>query len=254
MARKTFVKWSPKQKRCYQRIMSGLDRHGRNRLRFLTLSMSPDSKKDDINKCFIILRKRIKRLTVNRLLNEEYIDSDGKVKNFLPKNKVKYFYGDGIDYDKTFPFEHLKVFTGEGAKGVLHILFFGRYIPQKWIYVNWKEIIDDNDLSLHSVDIKQCKRTIYDKKGLSRYCVNQYVAGQSEYIKFNNSANWCFRGYIGKFQEAKRTWRYGILNGWFSMSFINFWHNIEYDNFYEQLYLGEGIDRFFDGDEFVWMD
>ncbi len=225
--------------------MSGLDRHGRRRLRFLTLGMSPNSKQDDINKCFIKLRKSIvENLSVNYLIEKGYIT----------KKQALYYYGDGIDWNKRFPFEYLKVFTSEGAKGVLHVLFFGRYIPQNWLYERWTDIIGDKNLFERSVWIKQCKRNIYDKKGLGKYCVNQYVAGQSEYIKFNNSANWCFRGYLGKYKEAKRVWRWHIEIGLFDFAFIHFWHNTEYDNFYEQLTLGEAISRVYDGSDFVWMD
>lgn len=94
--------WNVKQKRCYQRIMSGIlfnNSLGRV-LRFLTFTTSKESD-TDLQADFRVIKMRIKRR-----------------------------YG---------AFEYIRIRTNEG-NGVLHILYVGTYIPQTWLSRNWKEI------------------------------------------------------------------------------------------------------------------
>ncbi len=114
------MNWTKSQKRCFQRIICGFRRHGRKRLRFLTLTTGEDFK-GDINKCFSKLRMRINKLSVNTLLRMGYVS----------KSNVSRYYGKGVDYDSVFPFDFIKVRTSEGKKGVIHCIYFGRFIPQK---------------------------------------------------------------------------------------------------------------------------
>jgi len=96
--------WSTKQKRAYQRLLSGLTRAKvlGKKVRFMTLTSSPSSSFGELNEHFQVLRKRIKRT-----------------------------FGVKIDY--------IKFKTNEGY-GVLHIIFVGAFIPQQWLSRNWEEI------------------------------------------------------------------------------------------------------------------
>ena len=96
--------WSAKQKRAYQRLLSGLTRAKAlgNKVRFMTLTSSPNSSFSELNEHFQVLRKRIERT-----------------------------FGVKIDY--------IKFKTNEGY-GVLHVIFVGAFIPQQWLSHNWEEI------------------------------------------------------------------------------------------------------------------
>ena len=84
--------------------MSGLtvDKSRRERLRFLTLTSSTESKGRNLNADFRTLKMRILRKF---------------------RFKMKYW----------------KIRTNEG-NGVLHIVFGGKYIPQEWLSEQWADI------------------------------------------------------------------------------------------------------------------
>ncbi|MBA7550046.1 hypothetical protein ES705_42552 [subsurface metagenome] len=93
--------WSPKARRWYQRVLSGVTHHQANRrqLRVITLTSGPDAPpQDEINASWQVLRKRIVR-----------------------KWRIS--------------MEYWKLRTSEGA-GVLHIIYTGPWIPQKWLSRN----------------------------------------------------------------------------------------------------------------------
>ena len=97
--------WSSKQRRSYQRLLSGL-RHHQARgeiVRILTLTSVPGTSWRDLNSRFQVLRKRITRK-----------------------------YGK-LDYWK------LRTYEGPGA-GVLHVIYVGPWIPHSWISRVWGEI------------------------------------------------------------------------------------------------------------------
>jgi hypothetical protein len=74
----------------------------RERLRFVTLTSSPEAKGRDLNADFRALKMRILRRF---------------------RFKMKYW----------------KIRTNEG-NGVLHIVFRGKYVPQKWLSDQWADI------------------------------------------------------------------------------------------------------------------
>jgi len=192
--KKRFIIWSDRHKRAYRKINLGIrKRKNKGILRFLTLG-SPPEFKGDIGVCFVKLKKRLKRLTVDSLVEQGYIS----------KSKAKYFYGCKSG-DKQFGFSYVRVKTSEGCNGVLHVPFFGDYIPQKWIYDNWKEIIGVEELANQSVDIRMCNSKIKDTAKLSSYCVNQYVANQDGFINSSASWSWCFRGCIGFYDRYRKS-------------------------------------------------
>lgn len=193
---KGFVLWRSKHYRCYRRILCGLYVHNNQILRFLTLTSVP-GQKVEIGSAFHVLYKRIRRLTVRSLVNSGY----------LSKRQASFFYGaekKGF-WDKCFCFDFIRVRTDEGVSGVFHLLYFGEFIPQKWLFDSWKDILGVDHMVKHSVDIRQCKSSIYDSKRLARYCVSQYVAGQDKYVKFYSSAWWVFPYFTRKY-NSDRAW------------------------------------------------
>ena len=95
--------WNQKQRRCFQRIMSGLyfARIKNTDVRFITLTTSKQGASNSVYRDFRMLKYRIKR-------------------NF------------GL-------FEYLKVNTNEGY-GVIHLVYKGAYIPHKWLSHAWQDI------------------------------------------------------------------------------------------------------------------
>ena len=127
---------SAKSRRCYHRVMSGLERGGR--LRFLTLTSSPESTKD-IEASFRALYMRAKR----RGLIQGYI----KVPELTKEGRVH-----------------------------LHILFRGEYISQKLISKWWEEIHRAKIVDIRAVKPRGGKRRVaayvakyMSKEGAGRY-------------------------------------------------------------------------------------
>lgn len=91
---------SQKSRRCWHRVMSGIERGGQ--LRFLTLTSTPDSP-PDIQRSWRKLHMRLRRR--------------GLVQGYIRVTE-----------------------TTESGLLHLHILFRGSYISQRWISATWKEI------------------------------------------------------------------------------------------------------------------
>jgi hypothetical protein len=98
------VGYTKKQRRAFQRLMSGLTvgKNRKERLRFMTLTSSLESVGRNLNADFRALKMRIFR---------------------------KYH----------FKMKYWKIRTNEG-NGVLHIVYRGKYIPQEWLSDQWAEI------------------------------------------------------------------------------------------------------------------
>jgi len=178
--------WTKQQRRVFRKVSLGIrKRRVVGLLRFLSLG-SPPEFKGELSRSFSILKKRISRLTVNRLIEEGYIS----------RSSAKYYYK-GFDFSKTFPFSYVAVRTSEGPNGLYHIPYFGVYIPQSWLYDNWKNILGVNELANQSVDIRSSDSKIHDSARLAMYVVNQYVANQSALEYSSCSWSWVFRGFLG---------------------------------------------------------
>jgi hypothetical protein len=104
--RKRIKQDNRKRSRLYQRLISGIQfaRYRNEKIRFMTLTSSPDSDPSQINRHFENLVKRIRRK--------------------FGRNS----------------FEYCKIRTPEGQGGVIHCLFRGVYIPQSWLSDNWNII------------------------------------------------------------------------------------------------------------------
>lgn len=227
--------WNDKHRRCYQRIRLGLERHRScKRLRFLTLTSVP-GQTTDIGSAFNNLNREIHHLTGEKLVRLGYLTS----------NQARYYYGK--NQERPFVFSFLRVRTDEGYQGVFHILFFGQFIPRRWIADAWQRLLGVPRMSEHSVDIRECRQDIRSPIRLARYCVSQYVAGQNKYVKFYQSKGWLYRGWKNDYDYCRRHYRrYRTINaeegsiyagsrfdsglrniwnefGYFELSFNQFW-------------------------------
>jgi hypothetical protein len=157
-----------KTKRYFHRIKSGqtLANYQRKPVRFFTLTTSDDGKHNDIARDVDVLIKRIRR--------------------------------------KQPKFQYCKINTDEG-NGVIHVLYKGEYITQKWLSYNWNKIHDS-----YIVDIRKC----YNDRSIAPYLINQYLSSQKcSYTRMSYSAKWIFKGAVG-------TWK-TILNASMKRCFYN---------------------------------
>jgi len=219
--------FSPKQKRSFQRITSGLKfaKFGNQIIRFLTLTSSNvfansvSNEYGSNNKDFQVLRKRILRYSPYRLYKEDYITHNQMVRKY-GRNNLK----------KKFSFEYFKVETSEG-NGVLHILYRGSYLPYNFIVDNWMDIHNSWDINIKKVDLSDCKSS-------ACYVVSQYVGGQgSAYVRGSSSRKWVYSGYVSD-------WYY--IRSWFDLStaidlFDEKLHRYANDYFYTQSSLSDYV-------------
>lgn len=188
--------WSKKQRRAYHRLRSGIYFHKEEWMRFLTLTSAPDMKRS-LEDSWLLLHKRMIRVKPIDLVNGGYMN---RVNAHL-----KYSINDEDEFNEPLSyFEYFKVKTCEGASGVYHILYFGNYYPLRWLNEQWKDITG----TAYMIDIKEIKDEINDVERLSKYCVEQYVAGQSKFVSFSTSKNWCFPGYIDVWNNLKCRYTY----------------------------------------------
>lgn len=155
----------------------------------------------EIGEAFNLLNREIKFLTGEKLVRLGY----------LSYNQAVYYYGKNVA--KAFVFSFLRVRTNEGHQGVFHVLFFGQFIPRMWIADTWQRLLGVERMSEHSVDIRECRQDVRSPIRLARYCVSQYVAGQSEYIKFYQSSGWLYKGWKDDYDACRVHYRrYGCIN------------------------------------------
>jgi len=178
--------WKSSQWNCYNAIRSGLICHKGERLRFLTLTSVADMKRS-ISDCFKVLVNRIERLYPLKLVDLGLIE----------KRKLSYYFPD-LKSDEKLRFDYLYVLTSEGACGVLHVLYFGSYINEKWLKDNWENITGGaRQLVIENVDG-------LTGKNVARYVVSQYVSGQSRYVRHAYSKNWIYKGWRSDFNKLRR--------------------------------------------------
>jgi len=160
--------WRTKQRRYFQRLLSGIKaaEFRGEVVRFLTLTSSSSSNASELNKHFEHLVKRIRR---------GYFLS-------IEKRKRRKNFG------KVVRFDYCKVATNEGY-GVLHIIFLGEYIPQDWISRTWKE--------LHGAEIVYIQKLHGSSKQIARYLATQYLSLQNAtYTRISYSSGWVCRGFV----------------------------------------------------------
>ena len=158
--------WSPKARRWYQRLLSGVTHNQANRrqLRVITLTTSLEARGLDVNRSFQALKQRIRRRW------------------------------------PVTGFEYWKFKTSEG-NGVLHIIYSGPYIPQRWLSRNWSEI--------HNSHIVYIQKMRFRRKRLVNYLMSHYLPAHDHgrlYTRMSWSWSWVFRGFCGAWRWF---WRKG---------------------------------------------
>jgi hypothetical protein len=163
--------YSKKQRRAFQRLMSGLTvgKNRRERLRFMTLTSSPQSRGRNLNADFRALKMRILRKF---------------------RFKMKYW----------------KIRTNEG-NGVLHIVFRGKYIPQKWLSEQWDDIHKSP-----IVDIRSLRETRKGLTGIVFYLVSNYLSKQS-FERMSWGYNWVFPAFVRSWKRLIE--KYGFKHALF---------------------------------------
>ena len=138
--------WNRHQRRVYKRCRQGMASHDGERCSFLTLtSPNKESQNNPLEKSLNLLIKRIR----HRFGNIEYY----------------------------------AVRTNEG-NGVYHLLFFGPYIPQKWISEQWTQLRGAWSVDIREVGDIMCKRRV------SKYIIRQYLADQVALVRATMSRGW----------------------------------------------------------------
>ena len=156
--------WNSKQRRTFQRILSGLKRaqNERKRIRIITLTSPPDHPRTAAGAKILATRFQILRKRIIRKW--------------------------GIS------FEYLRVRTSEGF-GVLHVIYKGPFIPHQWLKRNWNQI--------HGAKIVFIQ-ALRGQKRLARYLVSNYVAGHHTFMRTSWSWSWVFRGFVGVWYTVRR--------------------------------------------------
>jgi len=150
------MSWSAKQKRTYQRLLSGIKRsqNAGKRVRVITLTSSLEADTSPwggriLAKRWQVLRKRIQK---------QY-------------GKLEYF----------------RLRTDEG-NGVLHIVYRGPYIPHSFLKRNWTEI--------HGASIVFIQALYGKSKRMAGYLASHYMAGHRSFMRQSWSWGWVFRGFV----------------------------------------------------------
>jgi len=149
--------WSPKARRWYQRLLSGVTHHqaNRRRLRVITLTSAPEASGLDINASFQALKQRIRRRW------------------------------------PVTGFEYWKLKTSEGY-GVLHIIFNGPWIPHSWLSRSWQEIHFSPIVYIQELRQRRKKLISY----LMTHYLPAHDQGRL-YTRMSWSWGWVFRGFAG---------------------------------------------------------
>jgi len=155
-------RWGSKQRRAYQRLLSGLNlAAARNQVvRIITLTTVPGPGYCDLKNPWQALRKRIERKF---------------------KTKVNYW----------------RLRTNEGARGVLHILYVGPWIPQSWLSWNWKNLV-----GAPIVYIQQLKKRRGSRR-IANYMISNYMT-HHQFMRQSWSWGWVFRGFVGAWKQVLR--------------------------------------------------
>lgn len=163
-----------KQNRIFHRLATGLQiaRNGNAYMRFMTLTTASTAKRD-IRKSFQVLRQRIKRAKVEK---------DG-------------FFG--------FNFNRYFCLRTEEGNGVLHVVYWGHFIPQAWLSSTWEKIH-----GAFRVDIRSCHTGRKTVKGLVGYLLTNYLT-QQPIKRMSYGWRWAWLGFCNSWKNVKE--QYGHM-------------------------------------------
>lgn len=211
-----FLIWNLPQRRCFQRLATGFKWHKGEICRFLTLGSLPkDRMTKNIDECYSDLYKRIRRLTPLKLLNDGYISTNQIRKQFSNKSLKENLF-----------FDYIKIKTSEGGSGVYHILYFGDFLPQRWLKDNWNDITG----GCKSAYIKMCKTPVKNTQRLARYCIVQYCINQDKdgvgttFTGYSWSQGWVYRGFVKDWIKLKNFFNKNYED-YKKSKLIEFWDN-----------------------------
>lgn len=167
---KKFLKRVDKSKRIFQRLATGLQiaKNQEAYMRFMTLTSGATVPRP-IKESFDILRQRIERAT---------------------------WFKDGFDGFKFNRYFCLR--TKEGPNGVLHIIFWGKYIPQKWLSWNWEQIH-----WAFKADIRACWTKRRKVNGLVSYLLGNYLMNQP-IERMSYGWKWAWLGFCKSWKNVKK--------------------------------------------------
>jgi hypothetical protein len=156
-----FSELSGKRKRAFHRLVSGFTRarYRGDRLRFMTLTTSVGGSFRILRRDFQVLRKRISR-------------------------------------EFGFLVQYWSLRTNEG-NGVLHLVFKGGFIPQRWLSDAW--------FSIHGARIVDIRALRGSSRRLASYLVANYLCRQS-FERMSWSWSWVFRGFCGVWASRFSSW------------------------------------------------
>ena len=97
--------------------------------------------------------------------------------------------------------KYWKIRTNEG-NGVLHIVFRGKYIYQKWLSSSWAEIHNSP-----IVDIRSLYETRKGLSGICFYLIGNYLSKQS-FERMSWGYSWVFPGFVATWKRLVETYSY----------------------------------------------
>lgn len=162
------------ESRAYQRLVSGLTigcRQGAY-YRFMTLTTAKGVNRD-INKDFDILKKRIRRAT-------------------WQKDRFS-----GFKFNRYF-----KLKTAEG-NGVLHIIYWGNFIPQNWLSHAWEQIHKSEVVDIRSAYGNKNTKV----KGLVGYLLTDYLTKQP-IIRMSYGWKWAWKGLAKSWDHVRKSQKF----------------------------------------------
>jgi hypothetical protein len=103
-----------------------------------------------------------------------------------------------------FKMKYWKIRTNEG-NGVLHIVFRGKFIPQRWLSEQWADIHKSP-----VVDIRSLYETRKGLTGIVFYLVGNYLAKQS-FERMSWGYSWVFPAFVSYWKRIVE--KYGLKRG-----------------------------------------
>lgn len=157
--------------RLFHRMNTGLQlaRNLRAYMRFMTLT-SATTQKHKLMRSFEILKKRIHRATYQK----------------------DHFHG--------FKFNRYYCLKTLEGNGVLHVIFWGRFIPQRWLSKTWKQIH-----GAYRADIRACHTKNRNVKGLVGYLLTQYLSDQP-IERMSYGWKWAWLGFCKSWKTVKEAY------------------------------------------------
>jgi hypothetical protein len=103
-----------------------------------------------------------------------------------------------------FKMKYWKIRTNEG-NGVLHIIFRGKYVPQKWLSEQWADIHKSP-----VVDIRSLYETSKGLRGIAFYLISNYLTKQS-FERMSWGYSWVFPVFASSWKRLVE--KYGFERG-----------------------------------------